>query len=599
MAEALDDVRSELRRLGYLDHGYQRSFLQDALKPQRPLPALLRLAARVAVAGGTLLAAIASLALALTNGSLAVSPFDLVPLFFHLLPVAAVSLGVTFLALAGLLVLALRLTHVRRYEIVSFLAALLVGVAGVASAVWGSQELWRDQPISLLALFAAAAVAGTYGLIKVMESGLVSLGVRLTAHAPDRRLFSRRSLAAALGLALCLLSLPAFLAVGRGPAPAPHNLPMTAGQRVLVVGVDGVLPAELDYLLARAELPALAHLAGRGVIWRTTRPAAPPASFWTSIATGLPAAKHGVVALDSFRPAGLAHPLARNGPLRWHWQHVARPLGLAEYRPLLDSGRRAFTFWELASRGGEPVVAINWWSTFPAEPLPGWVVAHGAYQLLAEGAAGAVAGQGERDLAALARELGATTTPGPLAAPLAARPAPVEAELLARAILPDRVYLELLRCSLDLAPRAAALYLAGPDLAAAHWPGGGIGFADLVRASLVEVDGVLAAAEGFTAVVVVVDPGRRGGTEGRVMAAGPFSCQPGSGAAEVSPEAVSSAVFRLLGLPQSRELPPPPAGCLWPAPADEVESFGERLGTEAEVRGGDEYLKSLRSLGYL
>ena len=31
-------------------------------------------------------------------------------------------------------------------------------------------------------------------------------------------------------------------------------------------------------------------------------------------------------------------------------------------------------------------LAVNWWATYPAEPIPGLVVAHGAYHLLQEGA---------------------------------------------------------------------------------------------------------------------------------------------------------------------------------------------------------------------
>ena len=43
----LDGVRSELRRLGYLDRGFERFLLQDALKPRQPARALLGLIAKV------------------------------------------------------------------------------------------------------------------------------------------------------------------------------------------------------------------------------------------------------------------------------------------------------------------------------------------------------------------------------------------------------------------------------------------------------------------------------------------------------------------------------------------------------------------------
>src|SRR5262249_58660783 len=136
-------------------------------------------------------------------------------------------------------------------------------------------------------------------------------------------------------------------------------------------------------------------------------------------------------------PGGWGTPLARSGPLRTWWSGVEAPLGLAEYRPLLANRRSAFTVWELASRGGAPVAAVNWWATFPAEPLPGLVVAHGAWQLLREGADGAVAPAAElarqRTLAAdAARPIG----DGSEARLAAALPGPDAAAAVPRAVVP-------------------------------------------------------------------------------------------------------------------------------------------------------------------
>src|SRR4029077_10623268 len=124
---------------------------------------------------------------------------------------------------------------------------------------------------------------------------------------------------------------------------------------------------------------------------RYARREEPPAAFWTTVATGLPSPQHGVAAVDCFRPAGMETALLVNGPFRWYWAGVERPLGLARQRPVLSNRRSAPTFWELVGRGGAPVLAVDWWGTYPAEPAPGLVVAHGGYQLLMENAAGAVA----------------------------------------------------------------------------------------------------------------------------------------------------------------------------------------------------------------
>ena len=62
---------------------------------------------------------------------------------------------------------------------------------------------------------------------------------------------------------------------------------------------------------------------------------------------------------------------------------------------------------------------------------------------------------------------------------------------------------------------------------------------------------------------------------------------------------VASALLRALGLPQSAELPPPPAGCRWPAAPARVATYGTPADRAATAREGKEYLEGLRSLGYL
>ena len=234
-------------------------------------------------------------------------------------------------------------------------------------------------------------------MIKLVYHGLLALAIRLTDAPPDRRLFSRRGLGFGILSAAFLLTLPAVLAAARGErVEAPPSLPEAPGERVLLLGIDGVLPGEVDYLLKTGDLPVLSRLAGEsGGVRAYSRTPEAPASFWASVATGLPTPEHGVAALDSFRPLWVSTPLARTGALRAYWSRIEVPLHLAEYRPVLANRRSAFTVWELAARGGSPVVAVNWWATFPAAPLPGLVIAHGGYQLLREGAAGAVASVGE------------------------------------------------------------------------------------------------------------------------------------------------------------------------------------------------------------
>jgi hypothetical protein len=369
--ENLDQVRSELRRLGYLDHGFERFLLQDALRPRAPLRTVVYLTARVALLAGGVSAVALALALVAANGGFSAAPLDVVALFLHLFPPISFAAGLGFLALCGVVLLVLRIYPVKRIEAVSLAAAAAAGAAALGLILLGARELVHEGNRTLLVVLALAAPLAVAVLVRLVYQGLLTLAIRFTDTTPRTRLFSRRGLGLAIVAAAFLLTVPAVQSIRRETVSAPPTLPVAPGDRVLLLGIDGVLPEELDYLLAVGDLPTLGRLARQGGrVYSYARKDEPPASFWTAVATGIPGPDHGVTSLDSFRPLGVETPLARNGPVRLWWSAVEVPLGLAEYRPVLANRRRAFAVWELASRGGAPVVAVNWWS--PMAPFSSW-----------------------------------------------------------------------------------------------------------------------------------------------------------------------------------------------------------------------------------
>lgn len=610
----LELARRELQRLGYLSHRVERFLLRDALEPVGEPRAVALLAGKVGLLAGMLLALANTLALASANGLLAASPLDLLPLLLHLLPPLVAAAAIGFVVVVAGFLFALKLFPRRSLEWlilgVTFLAtSLLFGWAVLrASDLLFSLPRWQRVVAGLALPLVAAAVA------KLLANGLLSIAIRLTRMTPRERLVSRKTILTVTLATLALVSAVAVVLPQRAPVAVPTSLPSAAGERVALVGLDGVLAEEFDYLLARGALPAIARLVDEGaVVARYRRPAeVEPAEFWTTVATGVGGDRHGVRSLDSFRPLGLTSALARSGPWRAWWSEVEVPLGLAEHRPLLANRRTAFTFWELAARGGAPAVAVDWWATFPPEPLAGLVVSHGAYQLLRDGHLDAVA---PPERAAELARLAAATDPGPSGSTLqAALPAKLADELLRRAVLPDRFYREVARREAALRPRSLALYLPAVDLLAEGWIGGDVALADLVRAELAETDGLVGRlAEEFGTLVIVLDPGRRNGREGRVIfaAAAPapsagslapgaprFACRWGEDL-EVAPEAIAAGLIRSLGLPQSAELVEPPRFCSWPEPPARCPSYGERMPSSERPGDSRNYLENLRSLGYL
>ena len=334
---------------------------------------------------------------------------------------------------------------------------------------------------------------------KLLANGLLSIAIRLTRMTPARTpglpqdhpggdpgdvgagLRGRRRSAAA-----------------RAGARRRARCPRAAGERVAAPrrrrhpGGGVRLPPGPGF--AAGDVAPGARRSGRGAL-PATPPKLEPAEFWTTIATGVSGERHGVRSLDSFRPLGLTSALARSGPWRAWWSGVAVPLGLAEHRPLLANRRTAFTFWELAARGGAPAVAVDWWATFPPSRSPGWWSPTAPFSF-----SSTATSMPSRRPTGPPSSLGwrARSNPVRRARPWRPRcrrssPTSSSAGQCCRtvSIARPRVRESAKR------PQAMALYLPAVDLLAEGWIGGDVALADLVRAELEESDSLIAAlAEG-------------------------------------------------------------------------------------------------------
>ncbi len=581
----LNEVRSTLQEMGYLSHGVERFLLQDVHKKKTSWRAILTLAGKLGLLAGLPLALVGTFLVALNNQLLEHEPFDLIPLFFHLVVPALFFSASVFLILSLFEVLLLRLQAGQRMERLSFVVAAVGGVG--ATAFLYQSSLGRGRGTLALTVLCVFCV---YFLIRIFHQGLLALAIHLTDRAPRRRL-PRRWLVIVVATATTLaFAAPVILSLNLEEDSSTLQLPMTSGEKVLVVGVDGILPEETDYLLAGEDFPRLTQLVRRSMS-NYHRPSGTPAAFWTSVATGRTAEEHGVVGVDAFRPLGLHRALVTEGILRTYWAKIQTPLGLARHEPLLASRREAPTFWELLDRAGRPSVAINWWSTFPASSKSGLVLAHGGYSLLHHQTPGAMESREEQPWGRWDQEIDLRAEKSILLAGGVAQ----QEYLLAQILRPDAFSEVVLGASTKaLNPRAAAIYFPALDLLESREILPDLTRADLIRGQMGRIERLLAeSADHFDTFVVFFDSGRRGSREGRLL----FHRDGCQAPSQVDPLQAASAVFRLLGLPQSAELSSPYEECEWPQPPDRVPTFGAVNRTPQEV--GGEYLEELRALGYL
>ncbi|HEY2943101.1 MAG TPA: alkaline phosphatase family protein [Vicinamibacteria bacterium] len=165
-----------------------------------------------------------------------------------------------------------------------------------------------------------------------------------------------------------------------GASPSPR----LQGLRFVVVGVDGADWRLMEPLMARGELPHFRTLRDRSA-WgplETLRPTLSPA-IWTSIVTGKLPRHHGVRDFAARRLRGVDDTLpdlrllSRLGfPFLFARLEAA---GQVFQAPITSFARRVPAFWNITTSLGSPVSVVNWWGTWPAEPVAGHVVSERVY----------------------------------------------------------------------------------------------------------------------------------------------------------------------------------------------------------------------------
>jgi predicted AlkP superfamily phosphohydrolase/phosphomutase len=135
---------------------------------------------------------------------------------------------------------------------------------------------------------------------------------------------------------------------GHSTDPSPPADPMP---RLLVFGIDGATWDVIVPLIEAGRMPNFTRLCagGRYAGLGTTTPNLSPI-LWTTIATGEPADVHGI---EGF---------------------TVEVEGSTEVTLPSSNLRRVPAFWNILSDAGQTVGLVNWWVSYPAEPIDGFVI---------------------------------------------------------------------------------------------------------------------------------------------------------------------------------------------------------------------------------
>lgn len=541
MPRSVDDLRNELKSLGYLSHGLERWFAHDPWRSGTFWTELLTVASKASLVMAMFAAAVGSSVMLLRNGGLPpLETASIAGLYF-----IAVFLGA--LALHVLVALALKtrpafgIENPRRLTVISMVLSGAVASALVAWWTAFPAQPGAGETITFVALLGVFFFASSI----VVAAALLSFAIHETRDIPR---IHRRSRTVPLLIGALLLLVLIFARSWNDPlaearVEAPQVVVRSTGAKVALIAVDGLTP-ELFELR-----PQLQEDFDQVTVTRAPAAVSAPEA-WATIGTGTPPSLHGVRSVEGVRLFGGTRVVQNVSPLDYLLRVIAPAIGIAERQPLPPSIRDRHYLWESLAERGLPVVAVNWWTT---EDRTG-----GPFHTVSQETVFTQAASGHDDRARIAIAIDATAI------------AALEQALN------------------DNKARFATVYLPALDVILNRIP---IDDRERLTATIKALDQLLAlvrdlAQNGWSLVLV----GTPGNTQGEAV----IATTPDLAIQDAQLEDLAPTILALYGFPPSQEMTGEPLVHAGPR----ITSYGSRDSDETpEV--SDDYYENLKSLGYI
>ena len=391
--QRIDELREQLRALGYLDAGVDRFLLAPAGRGGGPVSLAIRASIRVGLLGGVLLGPAGAIGVGARLPGLITGVRDAI--------VIALYLGVFFFLAIGLtsfvvMVTATALARSRDADFAQRARRVARGAGWVTSLAcllyltlwWRNANAGFGWSAPVWTSF-ALVVAVSISLLLGHAQRVTTLAALASAAGPVAALpaAAGRSWRVIIGGGVLAFAGAAILLIlttssdYNAAAVSPALTVVSRGATVRVLAVDGVDPTLVD---EREWLKPWGYHGSRRplAIGDTTD----PARTWTTIGTGEPPDVHGIHSIEGRRVAGLRGMLAANDSASGRALQQAMDLVRLSRTSLSSRNERnVMTFWEVAEAAGLRTKVVNWWATWPAVALNGMVLSDRAVLRLEHG----------------------------------------------------------------------------------------------------------------------------------------------------------------------------------------------------------------------
>ncbi len=351
---SLDELRQELRQLGYLSHGIERWFVPGQTGAGSPWRTLLLVLTKAAFLGALFMALPLTAVMLLRNFPVEAASAVLLSASYAF--AAFLILFIMLLAVALLLRLRPSLGIQRPFAL-TLISMLPAGLACLlVAAWWWSFRTAPDLRELILggALIFALFVVSTY----VSSAALLTLSIQQTGTVPSHHQ-KRRGVPLTIGgvIILALILLPTLLGARPSAIAAPQQVPIRQNdRRMALLAVDGLTQTLFD------STPTLRQQFVAEVGTHSVG-AASPAELWASIGTGTEPETHQVFAVDGVKLIFSDQPLQSTSALDPVLRQFLPSAGAARLVALRPTLRRRAYIWEVLASRGVTAVSVGWWAS--------------------------------------------------------------------------------------------------------------------------------------------------------------------------------------------------------------------------------------------
>jgi hypothetical protein len=382
-------LKELLRSAGYLDNRLERYFIRNLKRKGSAFLSYISTSLKIGAAIGFLFAIFFTAAIVYFNPALLRNIKDSFLLTVYLWLIFAVVFSV-FALLIGIII-----SRVQSYfrggagkMNASLISAIIIGVAifSYLSVWWIKASMAAG--LSRTGMRDLIALAFIFALSLFLSRLVFLAGIALLrkneANLPFGKTvrFRRKHLIGAAFAAILFFSLLFFLISAKIIQPeirvSSNYTIVYPRYRVILVAIDGIDHIIRDKLIERGKLTFFKKLLNSGLTGtlKNDHGFVPPV-YWTTVATGMNPAEHGIANMNARRFAGVATPFQESlgEPVLGSALMALIPSSGSDSRvPITANLRRTKTFWNILNDKTLPVGIVNWWVTWPCEQVNGFEV---------------------------------------------------------------------------------------------------------------------------------------------------------------------------------------------------------------------------------